>query len=268
MLRPRHLPVLGVVAIAVLAATTGHATASSAGTAAAKPDGGRIWLADCATCHGVDGTGTPRGPDISTRGTADVDFVVRTGRMPVSSPDQKLQRGPSRYDEAQIAALVDHTAGFISGPKAFTPSATGTDVARGGELYLGLCAACHQSAGAGGALAYGDTAPPLYQATRREIGEAIRVGPGDMPDFAPGTLDASQVADVSAYVRHLRHPGDRGGADLGHLGPVPEGLVAWLFGLGAIVAVTWWLGTTWRQEQSEPALADAGDGDGDGDDGG
>jgi len=33
------------------------------------------------------------------------------------------------------------------------------------------------------------------------------------------------------------HPDDRGGWSLGHLGPIPEGMVAWLIGIAALLAV-------------------------------
>lgn len=214
-------------------------------------DSGRdIWLSDCAVCHGAGGQGTNRGIDIAERGTAAVDFMVRTGRMPLAQPDDKMRRRKPIYDEAQIDALVAFTARFIDGPKAGAPKLTGTDLGRGGELYLAQCAACHQAVGAGGALANGDVAPPLYQATSREVREAIRTGPGNMPQFAPGSLDDAQVADISAYVRHLRDPGDRGGFDLGHLGPVPEGLVAVVGGLGALVLILRWLGTSRADDAS------------------
>jgi ubiquinol-cytochrome c reductase cytochrome c subunit len=204
--------------------------------------GRHLWLGNCAFCHGARGAGTDDGPDITQSGTASVDFMVRTGRMPLDEPHDTMRRSTPRFDDAEIRALVAYTATFVHGPEAGTPSARGTSLQRGATLYTANCAACHQAVGAGGALAYGDVAPPLYQATPREIGEAVRTGPGNMPAFG-GVLDDRDLADVTAYVRHLREPGDRGGFDLGHLGPVPEGLVAIAGGLLALVVVIRWLGT-------------------------
>ena len=35
---------------------------------------------------------------------------------------------------------------------------------------------------------------------------------------------------------------DPGGQRIGHLGPIPEGLVAWLVGIGGLIGVTLWIG--------------------------
>ena len=71
----------------------------------------------------------------------------------------------------------------------------------------------------------------------------MRTGPGAMPVFGPETLDDVQVASIVRYVGYLRHPDDRGGNPLGHIGPVPEGFVAWIIGLGAMLAAAYWIGT-------------------------
>ena len=54
-----------------------------------------------------------------------------------------------------------------------------------------------------------------------------------MPVFGAQTLSDQQVSDVAAYVQYLHHPDDRGGLGLGHLGPIPEGFVGWVVGMGA-----------------------------------
>ena len=48
---------------------------------------------------------------------------------------------------------------------------------------------------------------------------------------------------IVRYVEYLRDPEDRGGLGLGHLGPIPEGFVAWVIGLGLIVIGIRWIGT-------------------------
>jgi len=77
-----------------------------------------------------------------------------------------------------------------------------------------------------------------------QVAEAIRLGPGTMPAFGPEAIDDRQVDAIAAYVQYLRRPDDRGGDGLGHLGPIPEGLVAWMVGLLAIVLVARWIGTS------------------------
>lgn len=237
----RLLPVLGAIAMATMTAATWHPGATS--PAIDQHQGRGLWLQNCATCHAASGTGSDRGPDISRRGTAAVDFQVRTGRMPLDDPDQQMERRSPAFDPEEIAALVDYTSTFVDGPPAGGISIRDADLTRGGELYRAECAACHQAVGAGGALSNGDTVPSLYQATPREVREAVRTGPGSMTPFSRQLLDDDKMADVAAYVDHLKEPGDRGGFDLGHLGPVPEGLVALVAGLGSLVLVTRWLGT-------------------------
>ncbi len=193
-------------------------------------------------CHGADGGGTKNGPSLRYAGTAAVDFMVRTGRMPLSSPKSKLERHTPKFDDAQIRAIVDYTATFTDGPAVPNLDMLHGDLSAGSRLYQAQCAACHQSAAAGGALAYGNAAPSLHRATNTEVAEAVRTGPGQMPKFSPGTLSDRQVANIAAYVHYLHHPDDRGGINLGHLGPVPEGFIAWTLGLGVLILVTGRLG--------------------------
>ncbi|HET7481998.1 MAG TPA: cytochrome c, partial [Actinomycetota bacterium] len=76
-----------------------------------------------------------------------------------------------------------------------------------------------------------------------EIAEAIRVGPGTMPRFGSDSLDDSQMNDVVAYVDYLQDSADPGGFSLGRVGPVTEGLVGWVLGLGLLIVVIRWIGT-------------------------
>lgn len=212
--------------------------------AVGQPDDGRsIYQQDCAVCHGAHGEGSYRGPRIDGRGTADVDFMVSTGRMPIQNPTSNIPRGKPAYTDAQIRDLVAYTSSFLTGPLVPSVGEASADLGEGGELYRLNCASCHQAVGAGGALAYGTTAPSLDRSTSTQVVEAMRVGPGTMPVFAPEQLDDKQAADIATYVQYLRHPENRGGWALGHLGPVPEGLVAWALGLGSLALVIRWLGT-------------------------
>ena len=230
-----------VVAVA-LAATLGiwrvvdASSPAQAGPAAGPIPAGRdIYLRDCSMCHGSTGQGTKNGPNLTRAGTASVDFMVRTGRMPLPSPSASLRRRDVRYSEADIDALVAYMGGFVSGPAVPNVDVAHADLAAGGDAYRAQCAACHQAGGAGGALAFGDAAPSLHPSTPREVVEAIRTGPGQMPSFPAQVMPEQQADDIARYVQDLHHPDDRGGINLGHLGPVPEGLVAWVLGLGLIM---------------------------------
>jgi ubiquinol-cytochrome c reductase cytochrome c subunit len=104
------------------------------------------------------------------------------------------------------------------------------------------CAACHAWSGNGGALLHRE-APPVHQATPTQIAEAVRGGPGNMPAFGQAALTDRQVDSIVRYVRYLDDPNDRGGSSLWHVGPLVEGAVAIVIGLGALVIATRWIGT-------------------------
>src|SRR5207302_794307 len=113
--------------------------------------------------------------------------------------------------------------------------------ARGGELFRLQCAACHAWAGDGGALLHRE-APSLHHDTPTQIGDAVRAGPGLMPAFGQAALTDNQLNDLAAYVRYLDHPDDRGGEPLWHLGPMAEGGVAVICGLGIMLLTIRWIG--------------------------
>jgi ubiquinol-cytochrome c reductase cytochrome c subunit len=69
-----------------------------------------------------------------------------------------------------------------------------------------------------------------------QIAEAIRVGPYLMPSFSEKQLDDREVDSIVRYVEHTKRPVDRGGWGIGHVGPVPEGIVTWLIAMVVLVA--------------------------------
>lgn len=206
--------------------------------------GRQMFLVGCATCHGRQAEGVKdRGPTLVGVGAASADFYLSTGRMPLDRPLNQAERKRVAYSPAEIRRLVAYVASLGPGP-AIPAVAPGTgDLADGNRLYANNCAACHSSAGAGGALGRAVFAPPLNRSTPTQVAEAIRVGPGAMPVFGPETLDEAQISSVVRYVKYLRRPEDRGGLGLGHLGPIPEGFVAWVVGLGAMLVAVRWIGT-------------------------
>lgn len=237
---------------AVAAAVAGLASFSGARSTSAPNDdlGETLYLTGCASCHGVDGAGVEdRGPTLRTEGRASVSFVLRTGRMPLASPDVLPSRGPVRYSEAEIVALVDYAGAFGDGPDIPEVDIAAGDLAAGGQLYRLNCAACHVASGAGAAIGGGREASSLMESTPTQIGEAIIVGPGAMPVF--GTFSEQDINNVATYVvdlqeRHATAPEDFGGA-----GPVAEGLAAWLLALLPIIAFTRWIGTP-HEGRDEP----------------
>ena len=65
----------------------------------------------------ADGAGvTNRGPSLLHEGRAAADFALRTGRMPLADSHTQPSRGPVRFDEEQIRALVDYVGELGDGP--------------------------------------------------------------------------------------------------------------------------------------------------------
>ena len=206
--------------------------------------GRQLYQLACTTCHGNEGEGVEdRGPSLIGVGAASADFYLTTGRMPLDRPRAQAERKRVAYTPVQIRQLVAYVASFGPGPPIPKVDPDAGDLAEGNRLYANNCAPCHSSAGAGGALGHAVYAPPLNRATPLQTAEAIRIGPGAMPVFSEQTLDDEQLASVVRYVEYLRHPDDRGGFGLGRLGPIPEGFVAWVVGLGAMLMAVRWIGT-------------------------
>ncbi|HEX6237375.1 MAG TPA: c-type cytochrome, partial [Acidimicrobiales bacterium] len=193
--------------------------------------GRELFLTGCSSCHGADGTGTSQAPGLVGVGAASADFQLTTGRMPNTEPNRQAVPKPPAYDDEEIDALVAYVASLGDGPPIPDVDDPPGDLVRGGRLFTLNCAACHSSAGNGGALSSGRNAPTLHGATRVQVAEAIRTGPGPMPIFGPETLSDAQVNSIVDYVEYLRDPDDPGGLNLGLVGPITEGLVALLFGL-------------------------------------
>jgi ubiquinol-cytochrome c reductase cytochrome c subunit len=100
------------------------------------------------------------------------------------------------------------------------------------------CAGCHQ-VGAAGGIVTGGVAPRLddRDVAPTQIGEAIRVGPFLMPAFNERHITEQDVNDLARYLALTQQPDDRGGWGIGHIGPIPEGMVAWLLAGSALLLV-------------------------------
>lgn len=263
----RFVP-LGAIAAAgalgfVHAGTLPKASAETAPRPTAASDARIAYLRDCATCHGADARGTAVGPSLQGVGSASVDYWVSTGRMPLvanvrpakspqgeappgqylADPNAEIQRRTPIYSPAEIAALVSYVSSIApGGPGIPTADLAQSNLAAGGQVFRLQCAACHSWSGVGGAL-YQRSAPSLRRATPTQIAEAMRTGPGQMPAFGVAAVPANQLNDVVAYVRYLDHPSNRGGQPLWYLGPVAEGAIAILLGLGALLLASRWIGS-------------------------
>ena len=206
--------------------------------AAAEPNGRQLYLQGCASCHGFSAHGVPGvAPDLHGAGEAAADFYLSTGRMPldVATGEQPLRARPA-YPPAEIRALV-HYVGSLGGLKIPAVHPERGDVSAGQHAFVVYCAGCHQIVGEGGVVT-GAAPPPLKDSTPTQLAEAVRVGPYLMPAFDRREIDRRTLDSIALYVQTVvKHPQDRGGWGIGHIGPVPEGMVAWLLAGGALVLV-------------------------------
>ncbi len=211
--------------------------AEAGGRQAANPEGRELFEQSCSSCHGFDGKGVKgQAPSLIGVGEAAADFYLRTGRMPLGQVGDEPLRGEPRFSNSQIEALVKYVGSLGEGPSIPNVDPSKGSVAEGMELFTDSCAGCHAITGKGG-VAIGGYAPPLGEATPTEVGEAIRTGPYLMPRFNESLITPQQVNSIAAYVKLTQEPEDAGGFGIGHIGPVPEGLVTWFAAVAALLLV-------------------------------
>ena len=247
-----------VLLIGLLA--TGGVYAAFTPADAAKQDdaseiakGKALFLVGCSSCHGMNGEGitTKRGkqlgPPLVGVGAAAVDFQVGTGRMPMAQPGAQAPRKKVLYTDEEISQLGAYVASLGPGPEVPAESdydvsdASNESVVRGGEIFRTNCTACHNFAGSGGALPQGKYAPKLTDVSAKHIYEALLTGPQQMPVFSDQVLTPQDKADVIAYLKKSETTPGYGGFSLGALGPVSEGLFAWLVGIGLLLGFAVWI---------------------------
>jgi ubiquinol-cytochrome c reductase cytochrome c subunit len=246
---------LGLLVTGGMYAALSPATAQ---TKAADEDmvakGRALFLVGCASCHGknAEGVSTKKGgqygPSLIGVGAAAVDFQVGTGRMPMAQPGTQALRKAPVYDQEEIEALAAYVASLGPGPDVPNESdydvsdVENEDIVRGGEFFRTNCTACHNFAGEGGALPRGRFAPKLTGVSEKHIYEAMLTGPQQMPVFSEEVLSPEDKRQIIAYLKKNEETPNYGGFTLGSLGPVSEGLFAWLVGIGGLVAFAVWIG--------------------------
>jgi ubiquinol-cytochrome c reductase cytochrome c subunit len=89
----------------------------------------------------------------------------------------------------------------------------------------------------------------------RYIYEALLTGPQQMPNFSNGNLTPEDKRDVIAYLESIQEEPEYGGFGLGGLGPVSEGLFAWILGIGSLVGFAFWIAAHTTRSTKEKADA-------------
>jgi len=264
--RHRRGPIAGLVLLLLGLALSGglyavFSPSSSADTAqnqaAMAAKGRQLFLVSCAFCHGQNGEGLTTahgqlvGPALTGVGAAAVDFQVGTGRMPMVQPGAQVEKKKNIFTQDEINELAAYVASLAPGPAIPTKADYSTDgmtsaekqeaIVRGGQIFLTNCTACHNFTGEGGAMPRGGFAPKLLDTDPKHIYEAMLTGPQSMDSFSNGDLSPEMKRDVIAYIQSMKTQPSYGGFGLGNLGPVSEGLFAWIVGLGVLVGFAVWI---------------------------
>jgi len=208
-------------------------------------EGRQIFLKGCSSCHGLNAEGGQIAPSLIGVGAASVDFQVGTGRMPMADMSTQAMRKPPVYNAEQTAQLAAYVASLAPGPEVPNDSQLNYErdgnTAQGGELFRNNCAMCHNFAGQGGALTQGKYAPTLMGVDPKYIYEAMITGPQSMPVFSDKTITPAEKISIIKWIKSAEKEPNLGGASLGRVGPVTEGLLGWVLGLGLLIGVAVWL---------------------------
>ena len=229
----------------VASATEAPKAVDAAARSTLIEEGQQIFLKGCSSCHGLNGEGAAIAPSLIGVGAASVDFQVATGRMPVADMSVQIARKKPVYNEKQVEALAAYVASLAPGPQVPGEELLNYErdgsVAEGGELFRTNCAMCHNFAGQGGALTQGKYAPTLMGVEPRHIYEAMITGPQSMPVFSDKTITPEEKLSIIKWIKSAESEPQLGGAALGRVGPVTEGLLVWTLGIGLLIGVAVWL---------------------------
>jgi len=244
-------PLLLFLALLAIGATYSVASAATSSQMSAADrsvlieEGRQIFLKGCSSCHGLNAEGGQIAPSLVGVGAASVDFQVGTGRMPMADMSTQAMRKKPIYDEAETAAVAAYVASLAPGPEIPAESSLNYErdgnTAEGGELFRNNCAMCHNFAGQGGALTQGKYAPTLMGVEPKHIYEAMVTGPQSMPVFSDKTITPEEKLSIIKWIKAAENEPNLGGASLGRVGPVTEGLLGWVLGLGMLIGVAVWL---------------------------
>jgi ubiquinol-cytochrome c reductase cytochrome c subunit len=239
------LALLAIGATFTVASATTSTKTTSVDRSVQIEEGRQIFLKGCSSCHGLNAEGAQIAPSLIGVGAASVDFQVGTGRMPMADMSTQAMRKDPLYNAEETAALAAYVASLAPGPEVPNESSLNYErdgsTAEGGELFRNNCAMCHNFAGQGGALTQGKYAPTLMGVEPKHIYEAMVTGPQSMPVFSDKTITPEEKLSIIKWIKSAEKEPNLGGASLGRVGPVTEGLLGWVLGLGLLIGVAVWL---------------------------
>jgi ubiquinol-cytochrome c reductase cytochrome c subunit len=256
----------GTLFAAFVSPAVSSADSSGETTAQQIADGKGLYAASCSSCHAPNAEGSNLGPSLIGVGAASVDFQVSTGRMPAkqNAPQIQAKQGQANqniFSPAQIDDMSAYIQSLGGGPDIPPSDAYTTEdglVALGGVLFRQNCTQCHNSSGEGGALTDGKFAPALTGTTPRAVYEAMLTGPQNMPVFNDAAMSPQDKKAIISFIVASRGAPNYGGAGLGRLGPVSEGLFIWTAGLIVLLLCAVWIAARTTKASAERVAKAAG----------
>lgn len=249
-----RLAAVAVLALGVAGAAGAQGPHLVSPTPRLVTQGNHLYGRYCYSCHGPNGSGKPTpttigggplrdqaqqagiAPSLQGVGALAADFYLKTGYMPLARIGIQPRRTRVVLGPGEIKALTAYVASLGKGPAIPKPQPSRGNLSEGFHLFSDNCAGCHQIVAEGGYVT-GALPPALEDDSAVQIAEAVRIGPYVMPRFSPRQITNRQLDSIIAYVEYAKHPDDRGGWALGHIGPVPEGLVTWFVGIAACLVL-------------------------------
>ncbi len=215
------IAIAAIAAVVLLGAGCGETVGYTEGTGD-KANGKELFTAKCGSCHTLADAGTAGtiGPNLddafaeSRRNGLGESTFVQVVRDQIAYAIEETSTGApgmpadivTGQDADDVASYVASVAGTGKAPapaptttseSPAEPGAAG-DAAAGKVVFTTNCGGCHTLADAGTS---GNVGPNLDERKPSAdlVTERVTNGQGAMPPFA-GTLSATQIADVSAYV--------------------------------------------------------------------
>ena len=142
----------------------------------------------CGACHGGEGRGTTRGPDIATGALSVADFIGYVRRPTGTMPAYNLEMISDQ--------LVADMHGYLE--PEFGPSEPPGRVETGATLYRQTgCYQCHANEGQGGAQGPRLGPDPL---TLARFTWYVRNPSGSMPPYTEVVMSNQDLADIHAFL--------------------------------------------------------------------
>lgn len=186
---------------ALILAIVIYASLAGAQSSPSTVAGRQAFESICASCHGLNGKGGERAPDIATRpeivklSDNNLLGVLREGRPQAGMPAFR------DLGTAKLSELLNYLR-LLQGKRS--QPAPAEDIGKGRELFFGKagCSQCHMVRGAGGFIA-----PDLSDYGASHSADEIRdsiLSPGKRPAFRKGlaTVTTSEGQALSGFVRN------------------------------------------------------------------